>query len=95
MIDPNNPRLKEHDVIYFYRLLKEKYPKGKNLLSDIRLCRKYHSDVRYSNTSKPELYDKAFANRLIEIVGDVKEYIDNDCMATLEEMTNKFSVKPK
>jgi HEPN domain-containing protein len=95
IIEPNNPRLKEHDTIYLYRLLKEKYPTGENLLPDIRLCRKYHSDARYANTPKPELYDKVFANRLIAIARKVKDYIDNDCAATLEELAVKFNTKPK
>jgi len=95
MIDPNNPRLKEHDSIYFYRLLKEKYPTGENLLADIRLCRKYHNDARYSSTHKPELYDKEFANRLIDIVGKVKDYIDNECTATLEDLAEKFNCTVK
>ena len=91
IIEPNNPRLKEHDSIYFNRLLKKKYPTGENLIPDIRLCRKYHSDARYSNTPKLELYNKTFANRLLAIVGKVKNYIDNDCMATLGELIDKFN----
>ena len=95
MIEPNNPRLKEHDSIYFYRLIKAKYSTGENLIADITLCRKYHSDARYSNTYKPELYDKAFANRLIDIVCKVKDYIDNECATTIEDLSNKFNSKPK
>ena len=95
IIEPYNPRLKEHDTIYLYRLLKEKYPTGENLLSDIRLCRKYHSEARYSHTANPELYDKAFATRLIDIVRKVKDYIDNECLATLDELSEKFNAKPK
>ena len=89
VIDPNNARLKEHDSIYFYRLLKSKYPTGKNLTTEIRLCRKYHSDARYSNTPKTELYSKEFANRFIQIIADVQEYIDNDCASSLEDLMKK------
>lgn len=90
MFDPLNERLREHDTIYLYRLLKSKYPAGKDLATDIRLCRKYHTDARYSNTEKPEIYDKDFANRFIQIISDVKEYIDKDCASSLEELVKKY-----
>jgi len=89
IIDPNNSRLNEHDSIYFYRLLKSKYPTGKNFMTDIRLCRKYHNDARYSNTSDTEVYNKAFAQRFIQIVEDVQEYVDNDCISSIEDLLNK------
>ena len=90
IIDPSNNKLNEHDSIYFYRLLKSKYSSGKDLMSDIRLCRKYHNDARYSNITKADLYDKPFAKRFIQIVADVKEYVDNECTATLEDLQRKY-----
>ena len=90
IIDHSNNKLNEHDSIYFYRLLKSKYPSGKDLISDIRLCRKYHSDARYSNITKADLYDEEFAKRFIQIVADVKRYIDNECAATLEDLQRKY-----
>ena len=90
LIEPNNPRIKEHDTIYFYRLLKEKYSSSKNLTTDIRLCRKYHSDARYSNTPNTELYNQDFAKRFIQIISDVKEYVDNECIATAVDLLKKF-----
>jgi len=90
IIDPNNVRLNEHDSIYFYRLLKSKYPTGENLMTDIRLCRKYHSDARYSNVHNTEVYNKDFANRFIKIVENVREYIDNDCASSVDDLVKKF-----
>jgi len=89
IIDPNNVRLNEHDSIYFYRLLKSKYPEGKNLMTEIRLCRKYHSDARYSNTPEAEVYSKEFAQRFIQIIADVREYVDNECASSLEDLLRK------
>ena len=89
VIDPDNSRLKEHDSVYFYRLLKSKYPTGKNLMTDIRLCRKYHSDARYSNTSDTEVYSKEFAKRFIQIVADIRGYVDNDCISSMEDLIRK------
>ena len=90
VIDPNNARLKEHDSIYFYRLLKAKYPAKKDLLTDIKLCRKYHSEARYSNTVNTEVYTKKFAGRFIQIAADVKEFIDIDCALSLEDLVKKY-----
>jgi HEPN domain-containing protein len=90
VFDSNNPRMNEHDTIYFYRLLKEKHPHKADLSSDIRLCRKYHTDARYSNSVKPELYTKDFANRFLDIVTTVKEYVDNECAATEDDLLQKF-----
>jgi len=90
LIDPNNARLKEHDSIYLYRFLKSKYPTGKNLITDIRLCRKYHSEARYSNTPRVEVYNKEFAIRFIQIVEDVREYVDNECTSTFDDLLKKY-----
>ena len=95
VIDPNNARLKDHDSIYFYRLLKSKYPTGKNLITEIRLSRKYHSDARYSNIPKTELYSKEFAGRFIQMIADVKEYIDSDCTSTLNDLFKKYNKEDK
>jgi len=90
VIDPLNERLREHDTIYFYRLLKSKYPSGKDIMTDIRLCRKYHNDARYSSKDNAEIYDKAFARRFIQIISDVKDYIDNDCSSSLNDLVKKY-----
>jgi len=93
MIDPLNERLREHDTIYFYRLLKSKYPTGKDLMTEIRLCRKYHTDARYSGKDNAEVYDKEFAGRFLQIIVDVKDYIDNNCASSLEDLTKKYERK--
>ena len=90
MIDPDDARLGEHDSIYLYRVLKAKYDSKTDLSKEISLCRKYHSEARYSNTIKPEVYDKEFADKLIEIMDMVKKFVDEECAATLDDLANKF-----
>jgi hypothetical protein len=70
--------------------LKEKHPTKVDLSSDIRLCRKYHTDARYSNSAKPELYTEEFADRFLAIVDSVKEYVDNECAATADDLLRRF-----
>ena len=89
-IDPINDDLEGHNSVNLYKFLKKRYPNGKNLMSDIRLCRKYHNESRYSNLEEADIYNKDFANRFIKIVADVKEYIDNECVATIEDLENKY-----
>jgi len=36
-----------------------------------------------------DIYDKEFAIRFIQIVADVKEYVDNECASTLEDLQKK------
>ena len=90
IIDPDDARLGEHDSIYLYRMLKAKYDSKTDLSKDIALCRKYHSEARYSNTVKLEMYDEDFAGKLIEIVDKVKKFIDEECAATLDDLSNRF-----
>ena len=89
VIDPYNKKLSEHDSIYLFRLINSKYPTNKDLMTGIKLCRKYHSDVRYSNTHS-EAYDSEFAKRFIKIVSDLKAYINNECAVTIEDLAEKY-----
>ena len=89
-IDPDNVKLGEHDSIYLYRLLKEKYISSADLSKDIALCRKYHNEARYSNTVKTDIYTDDFVNRFIEIMDKVKLFIDEECVSTLDDLVNKY-----
>jgi HEPN domain-containing protein len=88
-IDPGNAKLGEHDSIYLYRVLKEKFESKTDLSKDIVLCRKYHNEARYTNTVKPDVYDEDFVSRFIEIVKRVKTFVDEECVATLDDLINK------
>ena len=89
-VDPDNARLGEHDSIYLYRVLKEKYKSKSDLSKDIVLCRKYHNEARYSNSAKHDVYDEGFVCRFIEIVNKVKDFIDEECIATLDDLADKY-----
>jgi HEPN domain-containing protein len=90
MIDPDNAKLAEHDSIYLYRFLKEKFGTKVDLSKSIVLCRKYHNEARYSNTIKPEVYDESFSGEFIDIIQKVKQFIDDECIATIDDLVNKY-----
>jgi HEPN domain-containing protein len=89
-IDPSNTRLGEHDSIYLYRVLKEKYKSQADLSQDIALCHKYHNEARYSNTVKPDIYNEEFANEFIQVATAVKSFIDDECIASLDDLADKY-----
>ena len=43
-----------------------------------------------SDFEDSDLYDNDFANRFIKIAADVRDYIDNECIGTLEDLVNKY-----
>jgi len=88
--DPNDVKLGEHDSIYLYRVLKTRYDSKTDLSQDIALCRKYHNEARYSNTVTLDVYNIDFASRFVGIVDRVKQFVDEECMATLADLENKY-----
>ena len=91
LIAPNDAKLGEHDSIYLYRLLKAKYDPKTDLSKDIVLCRKYHNEARYSNTVKLDVYNEEFTNRFIGIINAVKIFVDEECVATLDDLMSKYN----
>jgi len=90
IIDPNSELDKSHDSINIFNELKRKYPTSKDLLPGIRFCRKFFNEARYPYDGI-EIYTKEFALRFIGYVEQVKDYIDNDCQPTIEDLQQKFN----
>ncbi|GHU56745.1 hypothetical protein AGMMS49975_20660 [Clostridia bacterium] len=79
-----------HDVINIYNELRYTYKSTKNMASQIKLCRKYFNESRYSNSNR-DIYTKEFAEQFLQYANDVKSYIDNECAATLDDLVDKFN----
>ena len=90
IIEPDSELDKSHDVINIFSVLSRKYPAKKDILPGIRYCRKYFNESRYPHDGV-EVYTKDFAESFIGYVGDVKDYIDNDCQATLGDLQHKYN----
>jgi len=90
IVDPNSELDKSHDSINIFKELNKKYPTDKDLLPGIRYCRKYFTEARYPYDGT-DIYTKEFALEFIGYVEQVKDYIDNDCQLTLDDLQRKFS----
>ena len=78
-----------HDVVNIYRLLCKRYEPKNDLLHAVSLSRKYFNESRYPH-GDVEIYTEEFAQEFLGYVDDVKNYIDNDCEATIDDLKNKF-----
>jgi HEPN domain-containing protein len=88
-IDPTSEYLYGHDIINIFKIVQEKYESSRDLRSIVRFCRKYHNESRYPTTGTAA-FTKEFAEQFEKYVEDTKYYIDNECLATLEDLANRF-----
>ena len=78
-----------HDVVNIYRQLKRRFMPKDDLLKIITMGRKYFNESRYPSGGT-EVYTESFAQEFLGYVKDVKDYIDNECIATIDDLQNKF-----
>ena len=81
-----------HDVINIYRCVNKRYKSTKDLLHALVLFRKYFNEARYPAFNSAA-YTKEFCEDFLGYVDLVKNYVDNECQATLEDVQNKFKGK--
>ena len=87
-IQPTSELLYGHDIINIFKAVQAKYSSSKDLTSVVKFCRKYFNESRYPS-SGTFIYTKEFANQFRQYVDDTKHYIDNECLATFEDLANK------
>jgi hypothetical protein len=61
-----------------------------DMTSMIARCRKYFNEARYPSSRDVSVYTKEFALEFINFIAIVKEFIDNECMATMDDLKNKY-----
>ena len=89
IVDPDSDLDKSHDSINIFRVLVDRYPTSRDLLPGIRHCRKYFNEARYPY-SGTDVYTRDFAQEFLSYAQAVKDYIDNDCHATFEDLKQKY-----
>ena len=76
--------------IGIYRTIEKRYP-NPALRTLVKLSRKYFNDSRYSNSENFPAFTESLATDFIEYAQRVKDYIDFDCQASLEDLQKRFS----
>jgi len=89
-MDNTNDLLIGHDHIGMLRTIEKRYPK-RELRTLVKLSRKYFNDSRYSNNDNFPNFTEDLAEDFIEYARQVKDYVDIDCQATLEDLLKKFN----
>jgi len=79
-----------HNHIGILREIEDQYPKPE-LRAVVKLSRKYFNDSRYSNNDNISTFTENLAADFIEYAQQVKDYVDTDCMATLEDLQKRFN----
>ena len=78
VIQPKSELDKSHDTLGIFNVIARKYPTDKDVLSGVRMCRKYFTESRYPYNGG-EVYTEEFARQFLEYVENVKDYVDNEC----------------
>ena len=89
-LDNTNDLLIGHDHIGIFRTIEKNYPKPE-LRTVVKLSRKYFNDSRYSNSENFLSFTETLAADFIEYAQQIKNYVDTDCQATLEDLKNRFN----
>jgi HEPN domain-containing protein len=79
-----------HNHIGILREIENHYPKPE-LRVVVKLSRKYFNDSRYSNKDNIPVFTESLAADFIQYAQQVKDYVDTDCQATLEDLQRKFN----
>lgn len=88
-LDNTSDLLIGHDHIGIFRTIEKRYPRPE-LRTVVKLSRKYFNDSRYSSNENFPTFTEALAADFIEYTQQVKDYVDIDCQATLEDLQKRF-----
>jgi len=78
-----------HDTINMYIQLAKRYKPDEDLLKLVKLGKKYFNESRYPHGDRA-IYTKAFAQEFLDCVESIKSYIDDVCVANIDDLQNKF-----
>ena len=78
-----------HDIINIYRCLSKRYKATEDLTYALVRCRKYFNEARYP-TSESEVYTKQFCEEFLGYIDLIRNYVDNQCHATTDDLIKKF-----
>jgi len=91
LVEHNEDLEFSHDVINLYRALLTRFKPKTNMDSMITRSRKYMTESRYPYSSDVSIFTKEFATEFLDFVYAIRDFIDNDCLATMDDLKDKYS----
>jgi len=88
MIDPNKD-YQSHDIVSLYRIVQGKFIPKQNLYPIVTHFRKYFNEARYPSGGK-DVYDDKFAKEFLIYLETIKNYIDDECHISIEDLQNRY-----
>jgi len=79
-----------HDVVNIYEALIKRFKPKSDFRAEITQSRKYFNESRYPYAGDLSVYTADFAQEFLDLVAKIRTYIDEDCLATLDDLTGKY-----
>jgi HEPN domain-containing protein len=91
LVSHDDELLLSHDLVNLHKALLSRFkPKASHDVMIAR-CRKYFNESRYPYNKDTSIYTEAFAKEFIDFVAHIKDFVDNECVATIEDLKNKYT----
>ena len=81
-----------HDVVNIYRCLAKRFRSSKDLMPALNMYRKYFNEARYPY-SGTDVFTQEFALEFQHYLTDIKNYVDTECAATLDDLKKRFRIE--
>lgn len=89
-IDPTHDLIMGHNHAGIVTFIENTYPKKDDVRRVAKLSRKYFKDSRYSRSENFVVFTEELADDFISYANLIKDYVDNDCRSTLEDLQKRF-----
>ena len=84
---------RSHDVIGLYDALVQRYRPTTDMRPKVNLCRKYFNESRYPYNGNSDIYTHALAKDFIDFASEIKHFVDNTCVGTIEDLERKYPTR--
>ena len=88
---PTHDLIMGHNHVGIVTFIENVYPKKGDVRQAVKLSRKYFKDSRYSRSENLAVFTEELADNFISYTKLIKDYVDNDCQATFDDLIKKFN----
>jgi len=89
-IEPTHDMMMGHNHAGIVTFIEGKYPRKDAVRHAAKLSRKYFKDSRYSRSENLSLFTETLADDFVGYAEIIKDYVDTECQATLEDLQKRF-----